>query len=92
MYPNRSEDRKSNDVTSFSDLNLSQPLLKALAAEGYETPTPIQTQAIPHLLLPQAAGSRVLRFCRPVGSHDGIGALLETRLLHHCKAHGTNTA
>jgi ATP-dependent RNA helicase RhlE len=37
-------------VTSFTDLHLSQPLLKALAAEGYETPTPIQTQSIPHLL------------------------------------------
>jgi ATP-dependent RNA helicase RhlE len=37
-------------VTSFSDLNLSQPILKALAAEGYETPTPIQARAIPELL------------------------------------------
>ena len=27
-----------------------EPLLRALAAEGYETPTPIQAQAIPHLL------------------------------------------
>ena len=42
--------RKSIIVTSFSDLNLSQPILKALAAEGYETPTPIQAQAIPQLL------------------------------------------
>jgi len=37
-------------VTSFADLNLSQPLLKALAAEGYEAPTPIQARAIPSLL------------------------------------------
>ena len=37
-------------MTSFAELNLSQPILKALAAEGYETPTPIQTQAIPMLL------------------------------------------
>ena len=37
-------------MTSFADLNLSQPILKALAAEGYEIPTPIQTQAIPLLL------------------------------------------
>jgi len=37
-------------LTNFTELNLSAPLLKALAAEGYETPTPIQAQAIPHLL------------------------------------------
>ena len=37
-------------MTSFSDFGLSQPILKALAAEGYETPTPIQAQAIPQVL------------------------------------------
>ena len=37
-------------MTSFADLNLSEPLLKALAAEGYEAPTPIQARAIPSLL------------------------------------------
>jgi ATP-dependent RNA helicase RhlE len=37
-------------TTTFADLNLSQPLLKALTAEGYENPTPIQAQAIPMLL------------------------------------------
>jgi ATP-dependent RNA helicase RhlE len=42
--------RKYSNVTSFTDLNLIQPILKALAAEGYETPTPIQAQAIPMLL------------------------------------------
>ena len=35
---------------SFSDLNLSAPLMAALDEVGYETPTPIQAQAIPHLL------------------------------------------
>ncbi|MGE4218057.1 MAG: DEAD/DEAH box helicase [Alphaproteobacteria bacterium] len=34
----------------FSDLGLSGPILKAVAAEGYETPTPIQQQAIPQVL------------------------------------------
>ncbi len=42
--------RKSHILTTFADLKLSEPLLKALAAEGYETPTPIQEQAIPPLL------------------------------------------
>jgi ATP-dependent RNA helicase RhlE len=35
---------------NFSDLGLSAPLLAALAAEGYATPTPIQSQAIPPVL------------------------------------------
>ena len=35
---------------SFSDLNLVEPLLRAVAAEGYENPTPIQQQAIPPIL------------------------------------------
>ena len=35
----------------FDDLNLIPPLLRALHAEGYDTPTPIQAQAIPALLL-----------------------------------------
>ena len=34
----------------FSDLNLIDPLLRALRAEGYQQPTPIQRQAIPHVL------------------------------------------
>lgn len=35
---------------SFENLNLIEPILKALKAEGYSTPTPIQAQAIPPLL------------------------------------------
>jgi ATP-dependent RNA helicase DeaD len=38
------------DVAKFSDLGLSQPLLDALEHLGYEEPTPIQEQTIPHLL------------------------------------------
>jgi ATP-dependent RNA helicase RhlE len=37
-------------LVSFTDLNLSAPLLKALATEGYDTPTPIQARAIPELM------------------------------------------
>jgi ATP-dependent RNA helicase RhlE len=37
-------------TTSFSDLALIEPIQRALAAEKYSTPTPIQSQAIPHLL------------------------------------------
>ncbi len=34
----------------FLDLQLIEPIAKALQEEGYETPTPIQQQSIPHVL------------------------------------------
>lgn len=34
----------------FENLNLIEPILKALKEEGYTKPTPIQAQAIPHIL------------------------------------------
>ena len=37
-------------VPSFRELNLPAPLLSALDEVGYETPSPIQAQTIPHLL------------------------------------------
>src|SRR5271163_537284 len=37
-------------VISFEDLALVEPIRRALAEEGYAVPTPIQAQAIPHLL------------------------------------------
>jgi ATP-dependent RNA helicase RhlE len=40
----------SKSIT-FADLGLAMPLLKALEAEGYVTPTPIQAQAIPSVLM-----------------------------------------
>lgn len=38
------------DTATFRDLQLSEPLIRALDEVGYETPTPIQRQAIPPLL------------------------------------------
>ncbi|WNG15424.1 DEAD/DEAH box helicase [Cystobacter fuscus] len=35
---------------TFEDLKLAEPLLRAVKEEGYNTPTPIQQQAIPHVL------------------------------------------
>jgi ATP-dependent RNA helicase RhlE len=35
---------------SFVELGLVEPILRALEAEGYTTPTPIQSQTIPHVL------------------------------------------
>src|SRR3546814_1980832 len=37
-------------LKTFSELGLADPIAQALAAEGYETPTPIQAQAIPYVL------------------------------------------
>jgi len=35
---------------TFTDLNLNDPLLKAINDQGYTTPTPVQAQAIPFIL------------------------------------------
>ncbi|MBC7466083.1 MAG: DEAD/DEAH box helicase [Bdellovibrio sp.] len=40
----------TNTPVLFADLNLIEPLQLALKKSGYTTPTPIQVQAIPHLL------------------------------------------
>src|SRR6187397_1387559 len=37
-------------MTTFADLGLSEPILQALQDVGYETPSPIQEQAIPPLM------------------------------------------
>jgi len=37
--------------TSFADLGLSEPILRAIAEKGYTRPTPIQEQAIPAVLM-----------------------------------------
>jgi ATP-dependent RNA helicase RhlE len=54
-------------MTSFTDLGLSAPLLRALDTEGYATPTPIQAKAIPHVLIERllaAPRQRAPRRCR----------------------------
>ncbi|MDH5619282.1 MAG: DEAD/DEAH box helicase [Gammaproteobacteria bacterium] len=39
-----------SETPSFRELNLAAPLIEALDQIGYETPSPIQAQAVPHLL------------------------------------------
>ncbi|MGB6045776.1 MAG: DEAD/DEAH box helicase, partial [Pirellulales bacterium] len=36
--------------TTFSELDLADSLQRAIKDENYQTPTPIQAEAIPHLL------------------------------------------
>ena len=37
-------------MTSFKDLGLAEPILRAIDDEGYTQPTPIQAKAIPHIM------------------------------------------
>jgi ATP-dependent RNA helicase RhlE len=60
-------------MNSFADLSLAEPLLRALTEEGYTTPTPIQAQAIPHLLagrdllgLAQTGTGKTAAFALPI--------------------------
>jgi ATP-dependent RNA helicase RhlE len=62
-------------VTSFADLGLSAPLLRAVRAENYTTPTPIQAKAIPHLL-----AGRDLLGCAQTGT--GKTAAFALPILH----------
>jgi ATP-dependent RNA helicase RhlE len=57
----------------FSELGLVPALLSAVAAEGYVTPTPIQAQAIPHVLagrdllgLAQTGTGKTAAFALPI--------------------------
>lgn len=40
----------TTETVRFTDLALSEPVLKAIADVGYEQPSPIQAESIPHLL------------------------------------------
>ena len=42
--------KEKERMTNFADLKLAQPILRAIADEGYTTPTPIQLKSIPPLL------------------------------------------
>jgi ATP-dependent RNA helicase RhlE len=64
---------------SFTDLDLIEPLQRAVAAQGYSTPTPIQARAIPLLL----AGRDVLG-CAQTGT--GKTAAFSLPILQHLEA------
>lgn len=66
---------------SFADLGLAQPLLRAVADEGYSTPTPIQLQAIPHV-----AAGRDLLGCAQTGT--GKTAAFALPILHRLTSAG----
>ncbi|WP_435236410.1 DEAD/DEAH box helicase [Psychromonas sp. PT13] len=49
MSESQTTEKNANTIT-FTDLNLPEQLIKVVAELGYETPSPIQAQCIPHLL------------------------------------------
>jgi len=60
-------------VTQFQDLGLDAPILKAIVADGYATPTPIQIQAVPIVLsgrdligLAQTGTGKTAAFALPI--------------------------
>ena len=62
--------------SSFSELGLIEPLLRALRAKSYITPTPIQAQAIPTLLaggdllgIAQTGTGKTAAFALPILQH-----------------------
>src|SRR5918996_1019958 len=61
---------------TFAELGVAQPLLQALAAEDYHTPTPIQARAIPALLagkdmlgIAQTGTGKTAAFALPLLQH-----------------------
>ncbi|WP_346694439.1 DEAD/DEAH box helicase [uncultured Alistipes sp.] len=64
---------------TFQELNLTEPLLRAVTEKGYQTPTPIQQQAIP----PALAG-RDLLGCAQTGT--GKTAAFTLPILQHLAA------
>ncbi|MBS7587120.1 DEAD/DEAH box helicase [Ancylobacter defluvii] len=67
---------KECSLTSFSELGLAEPILKALAEAGHETPTPIQAQAVPQVIaghdlvgIAQTGTGKTAAFALPILQH-----------------------
>jgi ATP-dependent RNA helicase RhlE len=67
-------------LSNFSDFGLAEPILKALAQEGYTSPTPIQSQAIPLVM-----SGRDL--CGIAQTGTGKTAAFALPILHHFAEH-----
>lgn len=70
---------ESDDITSFYQMNLSRPLMKAIGILGYVHPTPIQSATIPVALL-----GRDICGCAATGTGKTASYMLPTleRLLY----------
>ena len=72
-------------MSNFSTLGLNPLLLKALAAEGYDAPTPIQAQAIPIVM----SGRDLLGVAQ---TGTGKTAAFALPMLHYLASHPTHPA
>ncbi|MDF2998921.1 MAG: box helicase domain protein [Xanthobacteraceae bacterium] len=72
----RSSPVKERYLNNFSELGLAEPILKALAEANHEIPTPIQAQAVPHVL----AGRDLIGIAQ---TGTGKTAAFALPILHH---------
>ncbi len=63
-------------MTAFLELGLAESITRAIIEEGYETPTPIQSQTIPHVLagrdvvgIAQTGTGKTAAFALPILNH-----------------------
>jgi superfamily II DNA/RNA helicase len=77
-------------LTSFQDLGLAAPIAQALKEEKYETPTPIQSEAIPHVLagrdlvgIAQTGTGKTAAFALPILNHLAKNRFRPER--RHCR-------
>jgi ATP-dependent RNA helicase RhlE len=73
-------------LTTFAELGLAESLLRGLAKEGYDTPTPIQSQAIPELLagkdllgIAQTGTGKTAAFALPILQRLAPGRIAQPR-------------
>ncbi len=67
---------RTNLLTAFLELGLAESITRALIEERYETPTPIQSQTIPHVLagrdvvgIAQTGTGKTAAFALPILNH-----------------------
>ncbi len=79
---------ENHAIPSFSDLGLSQPLLRSLEEAGYESPTPIQVRMIPHMLegrdvvgQAQTGTGKTAAFALPLLMHLRPGKVITPQIL-----------
>jgi ATP-dependent RNA helicase RhlE len=77
-------------LTSFNDLGLAEPILRALADEQYTQPTPIQAQTIPYALagrdivgIAQTGTGKTAAFALPILNHLAANRARPDR--KHCR-------
>jgi len=93
LYPLSNVSENIQSTSTFGDLGLAAPLLRATADEAYSQPTPVQRAVVPHVIAgrdilacAQTGTGKTAAFVLPIlhqlagadASHDGINALILT--------------